>query len=148
MHSKYPTPDHLGCPMRIPDTPEQLFEDLAEPTLRELFPAFDQLEPRNQKLVRLLHTELAKGQLSDGSFQQFVGFTVLLWRSFNAGAMQRNDYRLSTEADVEETWIQAASSFHRMDQFLTSILALLETMPPEDAGTGGLSSEYRLRPQP
>jgi hypothetical protein len=133
--------------MQIPDTPEQLFEELAEPTLRELFPTYDQLEPRNQKLIRLLHTELTKGQLTDGTFQQFVGFIILLWRSFNAGAMQRNDARLASEDDIEEDWIIAATSFHRIDQFLTSLLALLETLPPEDGGTGGLSgwSEYRLR---
>lgn len=135
--------------MQIPDSPEQLFEELAEPTLRELFPTFDKLEPRNQKLVRLLHTELAKGELSDGSFQQFVGFIVLLWRSFNAGAMQRNDARLAMETDIEEDWIEAATGLHRMDQFLTGLLAYLNAMPPEDGGTGGISgwSEYRLRPQ-
>jgi hypothetical protein len=133
--------------MQIPDTPEQLFEELAEPTLRELFPTYDQLVPRNQKLIRLLHTELTKGTLSDATFQQFVGFIVLLWRSFNAGAMQRNDARLDEQDDIDGDWIEAARGHHRIDQFLTSLLVLLETMPPEDGGAGGLSgwSEYRFR---
>lgn len=143
MPAKYPTPSPA---MQIPDTPEQLFELLAEPTLRDLFPTFDELSSPNQKLVRLLHTELAKGTLSDGTFQEFLGFVLLLWRSFNAGAMARMDHDLETHDDIDADWIPAATAFHRMDQYLTSLLALLDAMPPED-GSNPLSawSHYYLR---
>lgn len=140
--TRRPRPD----PVSVPDTPEQLFEQLAEPTLRELFPSFDELGPFNQKLVRLLHTELVKGALTDGTFQESLCFILMLWRSFNADAMNRNDERLEQESDIDELWIQAATEFHRMDQYLGSLLALLDTMPPEDEGAPLSSwSQYRLR---
>lgn len=134
MHFQYPTAQpHLACGMdAIPDTPEQLFEQLSEPTLRELFPTFDELPARNQKLVRLIHTELVKGELSDATFQAFAGFILLLWRQFNLGAMQRIDQLLDENDDIESSWIAQANALHRMDQYLRGVFAALEAMPPED----------------
>jgi hypothetical protein len=133
--------------MSIPDTPEQLFEQLAEPTLHEVFPDYYELSPVAQKLVRLLHTELAKGTLTDGTLQEFVSFTLHLWRSFNAGAMQRMDEQLDTEPEIESDWIRASSAMHRMDQYLTGLLVSLGAMPPEDPDNPMSAwSHYYLRP--
>lgn len=115
--------------MFIPDTPEALFEALAEPTLRELYPRFDELEPRNQKMVRLVHTELTKGELSDATFQEFVGFTLVLWRSFNHTALTATQHRIDTEDEIDTDWVDAACHMSRMDQFLTGLLGVLETLP-------------------
>lgn len=118
--------------MQIPDTPEALFEALAEPSLRELYPRFDHLAPRNQKLIRLLHTELTKGELSDRTFQQFVGFVLVLWRSFNNSVLINNAFRIETEDEIDTEWVDSASHLARMDQFLISLLSQLETLPGVD----------------
>lgn len=115
--------------MFIPDTPEGLFEALAEPTLRELYPRFDELEPRNQKMVRLVHTELTKGELSDATFQEFVGFTLVLWRSFNHTALREITNMIDTEDEIDTDWVDSATHMSRMDQFLTGLLGVLETLP-------------------
>ncbi len=118
--------------MQIPDSPEALFEALAEPSLRELYPRFDHLAPRNQKLIRLLHTELTKGELSDRTFQQFVGFVLVLWRSFNNSVLLNNAFRLETEDEIDTEWVDSAAHLARMDQFLISLLNQLETLPGVD----------------
>lgn len=146
MPHQYPTSPHLRCGMTIPDTPEQLFEELGESTLRELFPAFDALPPAAQKMVRLLHTELTKGALSDVVFHQLITVTLETWRTFNRSAMQANDHRLLTEMDVDEDWILEADSLHRMDQYLVSLQAVLSTLPPEGAALTADSNRYQLRP--
>ena len=115
--------------MFIPNTPEGLFEALAEPTLRELYPRFDELEPRNQKMVRLVHTELTKGELSDATFQEFVGFTLVLWRSFNHAALREITNMIDTEDEIDTDWVESATHMSRMDQFLTGLLGVLETLP-------------------
>ena len=87
--------------MQIPDSPEALFEELADSSIRELYPRYDELEPRNQKLVRLLHTELTKGELCDRTFQQFVGFILVLWRSFNTSVLLHNAQLIDSEDEID-----------------------------------------------
>lgn len=122
--------------MSVPDTPEALFELLAEPTLRQLFPTFDVLQPRNQKLIRLLHTELTKGQLTDAAFTDLVGLLLSLWQSFNHAALIANQERLDAEDEIDTAWVDAACSLTRLDQYLLGLLASLRSLPdtptPED----------------
>lgn len=122
--------------MSVPDTPEALFELLAEPTLRQLFPNFDVLQPRNQKLIRLLHTELTKGQLTDAAFTDLVGLLLSLWQSFNHAALIANQERLDAEDEIDCAWVDAACSLTRLDQYLLGLLASLRSLPdtptPED----------------
>lgn len=118
--------------MNIPDTPEALFEALAEPSLRELYPRFDDLRPRNQKLIRLLHTELTKGELSDSTFQQFVGFTIVLWRSFNHSALLSIQNQIGTEDEIDTEWVDSAVQLARMDQYLVNLLVALEPIPSSE----------------
>lgn len=148
MRNQYPTGAGLSCGMTIPDTPEQLFEELGEPTLRELFPAFDALPSGAQKMVKLLHTELTKGALSDTVFHQLLTVTVETWRIFNHSAMHANDTRLLTEDDIDEDWILSADSLHRMDQFLLSVQAMLKTLPSEVSALTTDSNRYELRHPP
>jgi hypothetical protein len=136
--------------MQIPDTPEALFEALSEPSLRELYPRFDELEPRNQKLVRLLHTELTKGALTDRTLQQFVGFVLVLWRSFNNSVMFANAVRLDEEDDIDPEWLDTACHLARMDQYLLTLLNSLELLPGDDPSTdkGPCDLQYLLRSSP
>lgn len=132
--------------MQIPDTPEALFEALAEPSLRELYPRFDDLRPRNQKIIRLIHTELTKGELTDGAFQQFIGFILVLWRSFNHSALVQNEIQIDTEDEIDTDWVEAAVHLNRMDQFLATMLCNLETMPSAtEEGTEDEPNRYLLR---
>jgi hypothetical protein len=133
-----------ASPMSIPDTPEALFEQLAEPTLRQLFPHYDAMRPRNQKLVRLLHTELTKGQLTDAAFSELVGLMLVLWRNFNHAALVANQERLDSEDEIDTDWVDAASSLTRLDQYLAGLLAALHALPefptPEDGSD--LTNQY------
>lgn len=145
-------PAAVGCsdrarPMDIPATPEALFEALAEPSLREVFPAYDKLKPRNQKMVKLLHTELTKGELSDATFLEFSAFIAVLWRQFNGAALNARQQQIETEDEIDTDWVDAAVHLARMDQYLNSLLGLLETMPGQDgeAGERCCDSHYLLQ---
>jgi hypothetical protein len=119
--------------MQIPDSPEALFEALADSSIRELYPRYDELEPRNQKLVRLLHTELTKGELCDRTFQQFVGFILVLWRSFNTSVLLHNAQLIDSEDEIDTEWVDAATHLARMDQYLLNLLVALEPLPGLDS---------------
>ena len=145
-------PAAVGCsdrarPMDIPATPEALFEALAEPSLREVFPAYDKLKHRNQKMVKLLHTELTKGELSDATFLEFSAFIAVLWRQFNGAALNARQQQIETEDEIDTDWVDAAVHLARMDQYLNSLLGLLETMPGQDgeAGERCCDSHYLLQ---
>ena len=133
--------------MDIPATPEALFEALAEPSLREVFPAFDRLKPRNQKLVKLLHTELTKGELTDHTLLEFVAFIAVLWRQFNGAALQSRQEQIEVEDEIDTDWVDAAVHLARMDQFLNALLRQLESMPGQDGEIGERScdSQYLLQ---
>lgn len=133
--------------MQIPDTPEALFEQLAEPSLREMFPKYDSLSPRNQKMVRLLHTELTKGELTDRTFLEFVGFTLVLWRSFNYSAICANQHLIDSEDEIDTDWVDAATQLARLDQFLCGLLSALDAMPglEDDTDDPAPSNRYLIR---
>lgn len=136
-----------ASPLHIPDSPEALFEALTEPLLEELYPNFETLKPRNQKLIRLLHTELTKGELTDNTFQEFVGFVLVLWRSFNRSALLNTHQLLATEDEIDTDWVDDATQLARMDQYLTGLLAHLEALPapPADPDARDPSNRYLLR---
>lgn len=131
--------------MDIPATPEALFEALAEPSLRDIFPTYDKLKPRNQKLVKLLHTELTKGELTDCALLEFVAFITVLWRQFNGAALAAREEQIETEIDTD--WVNAALHLSRMDQFLNALLKQLEAMPGQEGEIGARScdSQYLLQ---
>ncbi len=133
--------------MDIPETPEALFEALAEPSLRQVYPRFDDLKPRNQKLIRLLHTELTKGELTDLSFMEFVGFVIVLWRSFNNTALSACLKQIESEDEIDTDWVDSALHLSRMDQYLVSLIHALEPLPGQDGieGARGCDSRYLLR---
>ena len=132
--------------MSVPDTPEALFEQLAEPTLRQLFPNFDVLQPRNQKLIRLLHTELTKGQLTDAAFTDLVGLLLTLWQNFNHAALIANQDRMDAEDEIDTDWVDAACTLTRLDQHLLGLLNSLRSLPgaltPED--DNDITNQYLL----
>lgn len=145
-------PSSLSCPnpvwlMDIPATPEALFEALAEPSLRDIFPSYDKLKPRNQKLVKLLHTELTKGELTDYALLEFVAFITVLWRQFNGAALAAREEQIETEDEIDTAWVDAALHLSRMDQFLNALLKQLEAMPGQDGELGARScdSQYILQ---
>lgn len=115
--------------MQVPDTPEGLFEQLAESSLREVYPSYDTLKPRHQKLIRVLHTELTKGELTDMAFADMVCFILSLWRSFNSGAAEANQDRIEAEDEIDTEWIEATDHYARLDQYLRTLLTLTRELP-------------------
>jgi len=131
----------------IPNTPEALFEALAETSLLKMYPRFEELLPRNQKLVRLIHTELTKGELTDNTFKDFIGFTLVIWRSFNHAALLENQECIDTEDEIDTDWVDEAAQLARVDQFLNGMLGQLETLPEtvENPMEPETSNRYLLR---
>jgi hypothetical protein len=115
--------------MTVPNTPEALFEQLAEPTLRHLFPDFDSLQPVYQKMVRTLHVELTKGQLTDRAFAELTGFILSLWRQWILGALNSNKDLLDAEDEIDSEWVDQAIYYARMDQYLIHCISTLSTLP-------------------
>lgn len=133
--------------MHIPDTPDALFEALAEPSLHEIYPFFNTLGARDQKLLRVLHTELTKGELTDATFHQVVNFILTLWRSFNYAALRSHQAFLDSEDEVDDEDIAIGQQLSRLDQYLFGLLTLLEASPK--AGLEGAEeiapSRYTIR---
>jgi hypothetical protein len=130
--------------MQVPDTPEGLFEQLAESSLREVYPSYDVLKPRHQKLIRVLHTELTKGELSDMAFADMVCFILSLWRSFNSGAAEANRDRIEAEDEIDTEWITATDHYARLDQYLNTLLTLTRELPSPEYTVGDDPSTYLL----
>lgn len=125
--------------MSIPDTPEALFEQLGETSLHVMYPHFEDLSPRHQKLLRFLHTELTKGQLTDATFLDSLSFITMIWLQFNSNAQGLNHQRIVCEPEIDTDWVRSAEHFAAMETYLTSLLAVIRLIP------GGLD-EHLQRP--
>lgn len=127
--------------MEIPATPEALFEALGEPTLREVFPQFDQLKPRGQKLIKLLHTELTKGDLCDLTFQELTALVLMAWQGFNGAAFNARQEQIDSEDEIDTDWVDSAIHLGRIDQFVHGLLTQLHTMPGAEGESGSRQCE-------
>lgn len=116
----------------IPDSPEALFEALAEPSIREIYGSFDSLTPRNQKLLRIFHTELTKGELTDLAFRDTIGFILSFWRRLNEAALLQVEALLDTEDEIDTDWVDHSVALARLDQYIISILHALNPIPGYD----------------
>lgn len=123
--------------MSIPDTPEALFEQLGETSLHVMWPHFDALPVRHQKLLRLLHTELVKGQLSDKTFLDSLTFITMVWINLNASAQFLNRERIMCEPELDTDWVKAAEHFSSMETYLLAVLANIRLIP------GGLDDHLK-----
>lgn len=115
--------------MQIPETPEALFEQLSDSSVRELFPKYDSLQPRHRKLVHMLYTELTKGELSDASFMDTIALITQLWRCFNRTACLQIERLIDAHDELETQWINAALDYARVAQFIDSCLNLYDSAP-------------------
>lgn len=131
--------------MPVPDNPEALFECLAEPYLRQLFPEFDALKPINQKILRLINTEVTKGSLTDASFQEIVYLILSIWRAFNHAALIAYQQSIDTEDEIDTDWVDAALYLARMDEYLRACLAFIKRLPGQDEGGVPPDSRYLFR---
>ena len=131
--------------MDVPESPEALFELLSEPSLRQVFPRYDELVPRNQKLIRLLHTEMTKGELTDRTFTEFVGFVAVLWRSFNSSALQHKLDQFEQVDEVDDEWLGELDHLSRTDQFLQGLINYLNSLPGLEESEGDQSCDGRYR---
>ncbi len=125
--------------MAIPDTPQALIEGSSEATLTILHKGFDTLEPRDQRLVRLVHAELLKGELSDTAFAQMLTTIVNTWRSLSSTALAASYDRVESEDEIDTDWIDAIAHFTRMDQYQNHLLTAIAENPgvPVEAPQSG-----------
>lgn len=125
--------------MSIPDTPHGLIEASSEATLTILHEDYDSLPPRDQRLVRLVQTELFLGQLTDTAFASMLTTLVHTWQSLSAQALAAAWDAVETEDEIDTDWIDAIAHFTRMDQYQNQLLATIKENPgvPESAPHGG-----------
>jgi len=125
--------------MAIPDTPQALIEGSSESTLTILHDEYDELSARDQRLVRLVHAELLKGELTDTAFAQMLSTLVNTWQSLSSAALEAVYNRIETEDELDTDWIHAVAHFTRMYQYQNHLLAAIGENPgvPADAPEAG-----------
>lgn len=125
--------------MAIPDTPQALIEGSSESTLTILHDEYDTLNPRDQRLVRLVHAELLMGALSDTAFAQMLTTIVNTWQALSSTALEAAYTRIETEEEIDTDWVDAIAHFSRMDQYQQHLLAAIGENPgvPADAPEAG-----------
>lgn len=128
----------------VPDTPEALFAQLSETSLHLFYPEFDSLTTRQQKLIRMLHTELTTGQLNDASFTETLLIVVAVWNRFNnlAQCMVRDE--LDESEVVTPANIRALEHFSRMEQHHTMLRSSIYNVPT-GYDSSGQSPRYAIR---
>jgi hypothetical protein len=131
--------------MQIPHTPEALFEQISDSTVRDLFANYDDLKPRHRKLVHILHTELTKGELSDATFADCLVFITTLWRCFNNTAAAHINRLIEDSDEIDSEWILTALDYARLSQFINACLHLYDAAP--DPTEDEDDTTYHLRPR-
>lgn len=130
--------------MQIPNSPEDLFAEIAEPTLRSVYPEFGDLSPVQQKLVRLIHTEMVKGELTDLAFSQYIAFVVHIWRSLNTQFAAITAARIEDSSEVDTDWIELSVHYARLDQYLVGLLCALSPIESFTTSQGEPITQYLL----
>jgi hypothetical protein len=120
--------------MVIPDTPQALIEGSSEAMLTVLHEGYESLNPRDQRLVRLINGELLKGELSDTAFAQMLITIVNTWQTLSSTALAAVYSRIESEDEIDTDWIDAVAHFTRMDQYQSHLLMAIR-------GNPGVSSE-------
>jgi len=116
----------------IPSTPEELFAHQAEPSLRQVFPAFDTLPVLQQRLLRILNVEIVAGRLSDSTLRDLTRFLLSTWRALNRSAMEHMDSAIEDAELLDDECIGVSQAMHRMDQHLVAMQGLLGVTPLDD----------------
>lgn len=134
--------------MQIPDTPEQFFEALADSSINEVFPQYEKLPLIFQKLLRIIHAELTKGELSDAMFRDMLLFITTVWRTLNTRATNHVRRLIDESDDIDTEWIDSFVHFARMDNYQDCLISVVKQLPalitdtnPDDPITG----HYSLR---
>lgn len=130
--------------MKIPNTPEELFEHLSDESVREIFPNFDKLLPTQRKIVQIFHTELTKGELRDQTFLQTIGLVTQLWGCYNRTACLQLEQLIESNDTVEAQWIHTSLDYARVNQFIEACLNLYDAAPDCTELNGG-ENTYHLR---
>lgn len=128
--------------MRIPDSPEQLFDHLSQGSVRDMFTNYDALTPRQRKLVSIVHTELTKGGITDTAFHDSIVFLLTLWHAFTQSAAEHNANRIEMNEDIDSEWINHAVDYARVLEFQDGLLAHLQGIP--DSALGKSASLYMI----
>lgn len=134
--------------MQIPDTPEQFFEALADNSISEVFPQYDSLPVLYQKLLRIVHAELTKGELSDTMFRDMLLFITAVWRTLNNRALTQVRNNIEESEDIDTDWIDSYGHFRRMDNYHACVMSVVKTLPAlstEDDPDDHITGHYSLQ---
>lgn len=102
----------------IPDSPSQLLKNAPITRARERFDSFDEMTPAVQLQAELLMQIEGGMGLSDVTFLELIGITLVLWRDCNHMRFSAGN----AEGDVREV-VRSA----QVDQFLNSAITGLTT---------------------
>lgn len=130
--------------MTIPDTPQALIESSSEATLTFLREDYDLLNPCEQRIVRLVHAELLKGDLTDDVFAQMLTTILLTWQTLTNRALEAAQHRVDTEPEIDTDWILAIVHFSRLDQYQCDLLRAIADHPGVPSEPGERGGRYVL----
>lgn len=116
--------------MTIPDTPEQLFEQLTDSSVQALYPNYKALKPRHRKLLHLLHCEMVKGEPGIPVIHDCLLFIAIFWDRMNEDALDICRKRILLFEDPDLEWVRQLEACTEVGQYLRSLLAVLGGFPP------------------
>ena len=134
--------------MQIPDTPEQFIETLGAQSIGQVFPQYEKLPIHYQKLLRIIHAELTKGQLNDQVLQGMLLCVLATWRDLNDRAVTQLRSIIQESEDVDTEWFDFYSHLGRIDNYLAILMSVVEKLPAltsEETPDHPITSHYRLR---
>lgn len=131
-------------PSMTPDTPDALVEAATHTSLRILYPEYDDLNHRQQKLLRLLHVELAAGQLNDATLIDTLLLVLGVWRRFSAVAHAHLEESVAESPTFESDWIPHFEHFARLTQYLRSVELAVRSYP-DDSTLSPTECAYGIR---
>lgn len=116
--------------MTIPDSPEQLFEQLTETSVHALYPNYNALKPRHRKLLNLLHCEMIKGEPGVPAIYDSLLFIAVFWDRLNEDAHMICKEQILASDEVDLKWVRQLEACAEISQFIRSLLAALGSYPP------------------
>lgn len=116
-------------PSMTPDTPDALVEAATHTSLHILYPEYDELNHRQQKLLRLLHVELASGQLNDAALIDTLLMVTRVWRRFSDVAHVHLEESVAESPTFNSEWLSHFEHFAAVSQYLRSVELAIHSYP-------------------
>lgn len=133
--------------MHLPETPEDLFEALADKTIHNVW-EYKELPPHCQKILKIIHTELTKGTLNDDLLRDTLLFLQGIWLDLNRRALNAYKVEYAVEDEIDSCWIDSYAHVSRMDVYLRTLMSVTSEMPAlatDEAPFSPMTGSYKIR---